>query len=103
MDEACAYAEESLAQKRYVSLGGFGGYLVVGFDHSIDNSGDYDIAITGNAFDGSSEPGIVWVMQDENGDGCPTTPGTNSADRSTARRRPSGLRRNLSPSVGSEK
>ena len=71
MDEACAYAEESLAQKRYVSLGGFGGYLVVGFDHSIDNSGDYDIAITGNAFDGSSEPGIVWVMQDENGDGLP--------------------------------
>ncbi len=22
-------------------------------------------------FDGSSEPGIVWVMQDENGDGLP--------------------------------
>lgn len=71
MEEACAYAESCLAQKAYVSLGGFGGYLVVGFDHSIDNSGDYDIAITGNAFDGSSEPGIVWVMQDENGDGLP--------------------------------
>ena len=25
----------------------------------------------GNPFDGSSEPGIVWVMQDENGDGLP--------------------------------
>lgn len=71
MEEACAYAESCLAQKAYVSLGGFGGYLVVGFDHSIDNSGDYDLAITGNAFDGSSEPGIVWVMQDENGDGLP--------------------------------
>ena len=47
------------------------GCLVVGFDHSIDNDGDYNIAITGNAFDGSSEPGIVWVMQDENGDGLP--------------------------------
>ena len=35
------------------------------------NDGDYNIAITGNAFDGSSEPGIVWVMQDENGDGLP--------------------------------
>lgn len=40
-------------------------------DHSIVNDGDYNIAITGNAFDGSSEPGIVWVMQDENGDGLP--------------------------------
>ena len=28
-----------------------------------------DIAIRGNSFDGSSEPGIVWVMQDENGNG----------------------------------
>ena len=71
MEEACAYAESCLAQKSYVSLGGFGGCLVVGFDHSIDNDGDYNIAITGNAFDGSSEPGIVWVMQDENGDGLP--------------------------------
>lgn len=71
MAEACTYAEGRMAQTAYVSLGGFGGYLVVGFDHSIDNDGDYNIAITGNAFDGSSEPGIVWVMQDENGDGLP--------------------------------
>ena len=71
MDEACAYAESILAQKAYISLGGFGGYIVVGFDHSIDNDGDYNIAITGNAFNGSSEPAIVWVMQDENGDGLP--------------------------------
>ena len=71
MEEACAYAEERMAQTQYVSLGGFGGYIVVGFDHSVDNDGDYNLAITGNAFDGSSEPGIVWVMQDENGDGLP--------------------------------
>lgn len=71
MAEACAYAEGRLAQTAYVSLGGFGGYLVVGFDHSIANEGEYNIAVTGNAFDGSSEPGIVWVMQDENGDGLP--------------------------------
>ncbi len=71
MEEACAYAMERMSQTQYVSLGGFGGYLVVGFDHSIDNDGDYNLAITGNAFDGSSEPGIVWVMQDENGDGLP--------------------------------
>ena len=54
-----------------VSLGGFGGYIVVGFDHSIDNSGDYDLGILGNSFSGSSEPGVVWVMQDENGNGLP--------------------------------
>lgn len=71
MAEACAWAEERLAQTAYVSLGGFGGYIVVGFDHSILNDGGYNIAVTGNSFDVSSEPGIVWVMQDENGDGLP--------------------------------
>ena len=69
--EACAYAESRLKQKYYVSLGGFGGYIIVGFDHSIANTGGYDFAISGNSFDTSSEPGIVWVMQDENGNGKP--------------------------------
>ena len=71
MAEACTYALSRMTQTAYVSLGGFGGYMVVGFDHSIANDGGYDIAVTGNAFDGSSEPGVVWVMQDENGDGMP--------------------------------
>jgi len=71
MEEACAYAEDRMMRNTYVSLGGFGGYIVVGFDHSIDASGGYDLAIVGNSFEGSSEPGIVWVMQDENGDGLP--------------------------------
>jgi len=71
MEEACRYAESQMQKGTYVSLGGFGGYIVVGFDHSIDNRGGYDFAIGGNSFDGSSEPGIVWVMQDENGDGLP--------------------------------
>ena len=78
-EAAIAYAEARMLETNkkgepspnYVSLGGFGGYIVVGFDHSIDNSGDYDLAILGNSFSGSSEPGIVWVMQDENGDGLP--------------------------------
>ena len=69
-DAAIAYAESRMSST-WVSLGGFGGYIVVGFDHSIDNSGGYDLAILGNSFDGSSEPGIVWVMQDENGNGLP--------------------------------
>ena len=71
MADAIAYAEERLAKGTFVSLGGFGGYIVVGFDHSIDNEAGYDVAIKGNAFDGSSEPAIVWVMQDEDGDGEP--------------------------------
>ncbi len=70
-EAACAYAERRLSERNYVSLGGFGGYIVVGFDHSIDNDGGYNIAIEGNSMAGSSEPGIVWVMRDENGNGLP--------------------------------
>lgn len=69
--EASAYALDRLQKGMYVSLGGFGGYITVGFDHSISCSGGYDFSIDGNSFDSSSEPGIVWVMQDENGDGLP--------------------------------
>jgi hypothetical protein len=59
---------------QYVSLGGFGGYIVVGFDHSIENKSGYsgyDFSVVGNQFSGGSEPGIVWVMQDVNGNGLP--------------------------------
>lgn len=70
-EAACAYAEARFANEMWVSLGGFGGYIVVGFDHSISNLGGYDFAILGNSFSGSSEPGVVWVMQDENGNGLP--------------------------------
>ena len=70
--EACAWAEERLASPGgFVSLGGFGGYIVAGFDRPVVNSGDYDLVVVGNAFATSSEPGIVYVMQDENGDGEP--------------------------------
>ena len=80
MDAAIAYAKGRLdagkgnpnSNVTFVSLGGFGGYIIVGFDHSIANSGsDYDFAIMGNAFAGSSEAGVVWVMQDVNGNGLP--------------------------------
>ena len=71
METACSAAETTLRNSGYVSLGGFGGYIIVGFDHSIDNKGNYDFAVRGNSFSNSSEPGIVWVMQDENGDGIP--------------------------------
>lgn len=63
-----------------ISLGGWGGYVVFGFDHRIPNiQGDYDLKILGNAFYstsefplyGSSEPGIVMVSIDSNGNGLP--------------------------------
>lgn len=76
---AASWAQNRLYNRQYVSLGGFGGYIIVGFDHSIISSdGDYDFAIAGNAFfnaasgtGGSNEPGIVYVMQDNNGNGLP--------------------------------
>lgn len=64
-----------------LSLGGFGGSIVVGFDHTVPNiSGAYDFKIYGNAsydsfgtltgaLGGSSEPGIVLVSKDVNGNG----------------------------------
>jgi hypothetical protein len=51
------------------SLGAFGGSIVYGFDHSVENTGGYSLKIYGNPLIGWSEPGTVWVMQDENGNG----------------------------------
>lgn len=71
MEEACAYAANRLKEDKYVSLGGFGGVLVLGFDHSVANDGDYNFAVKNSLYTNYSEPGIVWVSQDENGDGLP--------------------------------
>lgn len=55
-----------------ITLGGYGGYVVVGFDHTIQNVKDKaDFKVLGNAFDGSSEPGIIMVAYDKNKDGVP--------------------------------
>jgi len=58
-----------------VSLGGYGGYIVVGFDHSIENdpANPYgvDFTIFGNATSIWSETGIVQVMRDDNANGLP--------------------------------
>lgn len=57
-------------QTKLLSLGAWGGYIVVGFDHSITNvEGEYDFRVYGNAFKGNSEPGIVMVMDDSNANG----------------------------------
>ena len=64
--DACAYAQRRLGNRYFVSLGGFGGYIVVKAAKPICNSGNYDFGIYSNSFDGSSEPGIVWVSCDSN-------------------------------------
>ncbi len=51
-------------------LGGWGGYLVAGFDHAVINANGPDIAIYTQP-SVSSEPGIVFVMTDSNNDGLP--------------------------------
>lgn len=70
-ESAVVYAEKRLTTNSDISLGGFGGYIVVGFDHNVVNFPQYDFAVMTNAFNGSSEPAVVWVMKDENGNGLP--------------------------------
>ncbi|MFH7015576.1 cell surface protein [Flavobacterium sp. FlaQc-47] len=63
-----------------ISLGGFGGYVVFGFDHTIPNMAGRDFKILGNAFwgseasetrSGSCEAGIILVAFDKNKNGKP--------------------------------
>ena len=70
-EKAIQYAESRLEKGSFVSLGGFGGYIIVGFDHNVLNAPRYDFEIMGNPNPSSSEPGVVWVMKDENGNGLP--------------------------------
>lgn len=68
--------------RQMITLGGFGGYVVVGFDHTIVNvEGKRDFRVLGNAFyadanpnpnaiqGGSCEPGVIMVAYDANGNG----------------------------------
>jgi hypothetical protein len=58
--------------KGLVSLGAYGGYIIVGFDHTVlDVANKGDIIVYGNAFTNFAEPGVIWVMQDTNGNGKP--------------------------------
>ncbi|MDE5928888.1 MAG: cell surface protein [Muribaculaceae bacterium] len=76
-------AEESISGTNdiMISLGGYGGYVTFGFDHTVINvPGEKDFRIWGNCFyellqpdkkGGSSEPGIVMVSYDTNCNGIP--------------------------------
>lgn len=64
-----------------ITLGGYGGYVTFGFDHTVINVlGEKDFRIWGNCFyellqpekkGGSAEPGIVMVSYDTNCNGLP--------------------------------
>lgn len=55
-----------------ITLGAYGGYIIVGFDHTIRNvKGEKDFRVLGNAFAGNSEPAIVMVAYDKNRNGEP--------------------------------
>ena len=80
-------AEECIAndERVLISLGSYGGYVVFGFDHMVENCSNLmDFEILGNAFysnanpnanaskeGGSCEPGIVMVSHDDNDNGLP--------------------------------
>jgi hypothetical protein len=67
-----AAAESLKGKKGMVSLGAWGGYIVLGFDHTVINEpGKEDIIVYNNAQPNFAEPAIVWVMQDDNGNGLP--------------------------------
>ena len=79
-DDATAMAAKALEQiggteGGVITLGGFGGYIVFGFDHPVVNVKDQDdFTITGNAHSGGAEPGIVMVSLDANANGLPDDP-----------------------------
>lgn len=86
-EDMCRKARESISGTNdiMISLGGYGGYVTFGFDHTVVNvPGQKDFKILGNAFyadanpnpsapdsGGSCEPGIVMVSIDQNNNGLP--------------------------------
>lgn len=82
VEENIAGAATGDARPGMISLGSFGGYVVFSFDHPVVNvAGEADFRLYGNSYaagdntdGGSSEPGIVMVSVDTNGNGLPDDP-----------------------------
>lgn len=55
---------------KFIYLGGFGGFVVAGFNHDImnGNGADFEVFALAGA---SPEPAVVYVMSDDNSDGKP--------------------------------
>lgn len=76
-EQVLKLASEQLRKRSLLTLGAYGGYITIGFNQTIRNiEGAYDFKIYGNASrnpngTGSSEPGIVLVSKDTNGNGLP--------------------------------
>ncbi len=75
--------DDDYSSSYLISLGAYGGYITFHFDHSIANiPGRRDLLILGNSNQslmtqlegGASEPGIVMVSKDVNGNGLPDDP-----------------------------
>lgn len=82
-EDVLKYATERIKNQYLISLGGFGGYITLGFHTPITNvPKQFDLKIYGNAsyniygtqtgkLGGSAEPGIVLVSKDVNKNGLP--------------------------------
>lgn len=67
-----ASAEGLIGKRGLVTLGAWGGSVSYAFDHTVINREDEDdFIIYGNASATFSEPGVIYVMQDDNGNGLP--------------------------------
>jgi len=65
----------TIVEGKVVSLGAYGGYIVMGFDHTLLNTpGQKDFLVHGNAFANFAEPGVIEVSWDANGNGLADDP-----------------------------
>lgn len=77
-EEMVSKAFLALTEGGGISLGAFGGSVTFKFDHTIMNTDGANFKVLGNAFmtnaaenRGNSEPGIIMVAWDKNGNGIP--------------------------------
>jgi hypothetical protein len=70
--QIAAKAEASIKNNSIICLGGYGGYVVMGFDHVVFASPNKrEIRVKGNAFVNNAEPAIIMVAYDANQNGLP--------------------------------